>query len=701
MPLEQIAVKMSKRYSLLLLAVASLFAIAGASTTLKKVGRAREVRPLASAHGSESAPDIPSNDWKMPGPFGGTATALAVDPQNSKVVLAGAMDSLLFRSEDSGADWTLMNLPKRNLSEVTSILIDPGDSKHYLVGMVAGEGGGLFESRDRGSTWSTVKDLSNCGVRALAAAPSKPSRFVAGSLAGVMLSDDSGKTWKRISDPQNFEMQGISAVAIDTKDPSIIYAGTSHLPWKTMDGGKTWQSISTGMIDDSDVFSIYVDPAEPANVLASACSGIYFSSDRGDLWHKLLGIPNTSRRTHVVREDPWNPSTIYAGTTTGLFKSLDHGKTWKTLTNVPVNALAFDPTRPGTMYLAFEYEGLGKSDNAGEQINLINNGFVDRVISSISVSDHKLFAIETQEGETSGLFVSANQGESWVQLRNVRGLGGVHLKSVTGMSTDEKILLAASPHQMYKSVDGGVIWKAIPIRLIESPPVETARTKPKQAPRRKSARTAKPRVLTRDISPSEISGLYSIKSGTKEYLFAATDLGLLRSSDAGERWTLADIVGSIAVSALYSAPNSNGYLIGLTSAGLYLSKDFGDHWTELRFPLAPSDINGIAIPPDPGWPLLVATRTGLYSSADGGTKWYSNLGGIPASTVSTVIYNGAERTAYAVEYGQLYQTKDGGDSWAPVPSALPSLWIRRLWTPRDGSDRIYGITSNLGILFRE
>ncbi len=33
------------------------------------------------------------------------------------------------------------------------------------------------------------------------------------------------------------------------------------------------------MIDDSDVFSIIVDPVEPKTVYASACSGIYKSDE--------------------------------------------------------------------------------------------------------------------------------------------------------------------------------------------------------------------------------------------------------------------------------------------------------------------------------------------------------------------------------------------------------------------------------------
>jgi photosystem II stability/assembly factor-like uncharacterized protein len=202
------------------------------------------------------AASVPLNDWRIAGPFGGTATTVTVDPEHPSVLLAGGMNSVVFRSHDYGGDWELLNFPKRTLGEVTSILVDPADSKHYLAGMIAAQGGGLFESHDEGQTWTAVKDLQDVGVRSLAASPSNASRFAAGTLYGVMLSDDSGKTWTRISDPQNPEMQAATAVAIDTKDPNIIYAGTSHLPWKTMDGGKTWQPIHTGMIDESDVYSL-------------------------------------------------------------------------------------------------------------------------------------------------------------------------------------------------------------------------------------------------------------------------------------------------------------------------------------------------------------------------------------------------------------------------------------------------------------
>ncbi len=659
-----------------------------------------------------------TSDWKIAGPFGGTATSVAVDPSNPNVVLAGARESLMFKSTDAGGSWKVVNFPKRHLSELTSILVDPADTNHYLVGIIAADGGGMYESHDAGGTWAAVKDISRYGVRAITFAVSQPSRFLAGTQNGVMLSDDCGKTWKRISDPSNSEMAQVTAVAMDAHDPNVMYAGTSHLPWKSVDGGKTWTSIHTGMIDDSDVFSIYVDPTNPANLLASACSGIYASSDRGDLWHKLLGIPNTSRRTHVIRGDPSNASLIYAGTTTGLFKSPNRGTAWKTLINTQINWLALDPSQPQRVYLALDYEGIAKSENGGETIAPINNGFVNRVISSITVSGKKIVALETQEGETTGLFTSLNNGESWSQLKGIRTLNGVHLSTITGIPDEDRTLLAASPHQMYKSVDAGMTWKALPIRLVQNPPpvteekpVPAARTssgKSKSARARITARTArpvrsvKPKPLIREVSVSEVSGLYSTKVDAKTVLFAATDLGLLRSEDVAEHWTLAEIPGSTAVTALYFGHGpSASFVIARTANGLYQSKDAGEHWTQLPFSLPSSDVNHVAIGGDDDSFLLVATRVGLYYSQDGGGKWFKNPNGLPASTVTSVICNGLDKTAFAVEYGRLYQSKDAGASWTEVGTTLPLARIRQLWKADMSSSRIFGLTNDLGVIYRD
>ncbi|MBV9266858.1 MAG: hypothetical protein JO061_11880 [Acidobacteriaceae bacterium] len=646
----------------------------------------------------------PPNDWKISGPFGGTATTVAVDPRNPNKILAGALNTLLYQSQDFGGTWTLISFPTRNLGEVTSILVDPNDTEHYLVGVQDAFAGGLFESHDQGKTWTAVSDIRDFGVHSIAAAPSDPTEFVAGTMHGVMLSTDSGKTWSRISDPGNLEMQGITAVAIDPKDSNTIYAGTSHLPWKTTDRGKTWQSIHDGMIDDSDVFSIFVDPTLPNDIYASACSGIYASQNRGDLWKKIAGIPNTSRRTHVIRIDPTQPGTIYAGTTTGLFKSTNNGTNWRTLTDMQVNSIAFDPSDPKKMYFAMEYEGLAMSDDGGQTLKPINEGFADRQINAVTVLGNKLAAIETQEGESTGFFLSADRGESWSHIHAPRGLGGVHLRAIAGSHSEDRILLGVSTRDLYKSIDSGALWKPLPLRVVtqpvEPPPPTKSAARSKQGRRAPVKRYVKPRPIIRTLTPSEIEGLWTIVSGSKEVFYLGTNLGLFTTSDFGEQWTLVEMPGAVSVTAMYASPDG-ATLIARSSGGLYASKDAGQHWQQMSFPLPAMDVNDIAVPADPNGRILVATRVGLYSSTDGGQTWYANASGIQASTVSAVAYAGPEHSAYAVEYGQLYRSSDGGISWTSEPTAIRGLQIRQLWAPDSQSTRLYAVTSGLGVLFRD
>ncbi len=650
-----------------------------------------------------SAADAPSSDWHIAGPFGGSAKSVGIDPSNPNIILAGAMNSLLYRSEDGGQTWQLLNFPKRNLSEVTCVLVDPSDNHHYMAGIISADGGALFDSPDEGKTWTAVPDVDGFGVRSIVAAPSKPTRFVSGTNHGVMLSDDSGKTWQRISDAHLEEMQGITAVAIDPQNPDIIYAGTSHLPWKTMDGGKTWQSIHNGMIDDSDVFSLYVDGANPQDIFASACSGIYSSTNRGDMWQKLTGIPNSSRRTHVIRKDPANPSIIFAGTTAGLFKSSNSGTTWRTLNSIQVNSMVFDPKQTGEIYMAMEYEGIGKTNNDGESIALSNKGFVDRSISGVTRSGDRFVAVEPQLGESSGIFLSTDKGDSWTQMNGVKGLAGVHLKSVSGSAENAKFLLGASSRQLYRSIDGGTDWQPVPMKVVTIIPPPPAPKTPVKSTKTKTGKTvartpAKPTEKIKLIYPSEFFGTYSLRNGTKDVVFAATDLGLYASTDQGDRWT--NVLPEVpSVSGLFLTPAADGKIFARSNTGLYFSTDYGGNWSKVNFPLPPSDVNDIAIPPDQSSTFLAATRLGLFTTADGGATWYASTG-MPASTVSSVLFASQPNVAYAIEYGHLYTSLDAGKTWSLVPSALPTTRIRRLWMPDYTTSRLYGITTDLGILFR-
>jgi photosystem II stability/assembly factor-like uncharacterized protein len=183
--------------------------------------------------------------WQMSGPFGGSATSLAIDPAHPRVLLAGGRGAALFKSDDAGEHWRVLPLPARFEGAVTALWIDPLDSNHYLAGAhdTGSPFAGLYESRDAGASWNAVASLRGVPLWALTSHPARPTRLAAATWRGVWISDDSGATWRRITRDSDGELRAVTAVAFDPRQIDTLYAGTTHLPWKTTDLGRTWHSI--------------------------------------------------------------------------------------------------------------------------------------------------------------------------------------------------------------------------------------------------------------------------------------------------------------------------------------------------------------------------------------------------------------------------------------------------------------------------
>ncbi len=246
-----------------------------------------------AAIGMAAAVSSPAQTWRQVGPPGGTVISLEADSHNIKKIYLGTSDGHVFFSNDEGAHWQLISRIGTGQDDViTHILVDPRDANRLYASTwtLYSGGGGVYRSDDAGHSWRVI-GLAHETVRALAQAPTNPKTLVAGSLTGVYRSTDDGATWTLISPPKHEDLRNFDSVAFDPRDENTIYAGTYHLPWKTTNGGKDWFPIKAGMIDDSDVMSIVIDPANPENVHATACSGIYHSVNAAQTWTKYKGIP--------------------------------------------------------------------------------------------------------------------------------------------------------------------------------------------------------------------------------------------------------------------------------------------------------------------------------------------------------------------------------------------------------------------------
>ena len=108
---------------------------------------------------------------------------------------------------------------------------------------------------------------------------------------------DGGQRWKRISpEDSNGDPQRPVGCHRSKGPRNVIYAGTWHLPWKTTDAGEHWDNITSkqGIIDDSDVFSIIIDPISPQTLSMRAPVRESTRADNAGLngSTRFVGIPN-------------------------------------------------------------------------------------------------------------------------------------------------------------------------------------------------------------------------------------------------------------------------------------------------------------------------------------------------------------------------------------------------------------------------
>jgi len=580
-------------------------------------------------------PAAAAAEWVPVGPWGGDVRSLVADPARPGRVYLGTADGVIFRSDDAGRSWsrTEPGFPLSGMS-LDNAAVDP--EGRLVVGYweVAGRGGGVAVSADGGSRFEVLPGIAGESVRALAIAPSDSRTLVVGTLSGVFRSVDAGATWRRVSPEGDPELRNVESVAIDPRDPRILYAGTWHLPWKSLDAGASWDPVHTGMIDDSDVFTLTVDGSRPDRIFATACTGIYASSDAGQRWSKVRGIPSSSRRTRSLALGTHHPEAVYAGTTEGLWATLD-GAGWERLTRPDLIVNAVVVLGDGTLLLGTEGAGVLRSDDGGRSFAESNRGFSAQFVTRLVRHPAGLVAaLHGSRYHAGVLWAPAPEGpwQPWA--------AGLEGRRVLALAPWGAGLVAGTDLGVYASDGRGQAWRRLPVVLdgIEREPG------------------------VRDIL------------ATDGRLLAATDEGLLSRSDGGAGWSAHVLGASHRVSALARLPD--GTVLAATALELHESRDGGTTWQPL--PGVPG--GGVqALRSVPGLGLFALTAEGVRRSADGGRSWQMAGGGLPLSDVTGLTGDADLGTLWASDFARsaLYMSDDEGETWKPV--GLEGLRPARVW----------------------
>jgi len=220
-----------------------------------------------------------------------------------------------------------------------------------------------------------------------------------------------------------------------------------------------------------------------------------------------------------------------------------------------------------------------------------------------------------------------------------------------------------------------------------------------------------PRIMPRKGQPLASAGrnrIHALRAVSldsekgKLALFAGTDAGLFRSSNQGTTWEQVKAAGvtGIPVQAVYAPLNGVSHLAVRTSSGLFVSVDAGRTWQPAMLPDNSYYLYDLALPASREVAILAATSRGLLRSTDEGAHWQLVTEGVPAATVDSVRFNpGQKLEAFLVQYGVVYHTVNGGESWQSfTDNGLRDGAIRTLWFAPDLPRRIFALTAARGAL---
>jgi photosystem II stability/assembly factor-like uncharacterized protein len=418
----------------------------------------------------------------------------------------------------------------------------------------------------------------------------------------------------------------VESVAVDPVNPSIIYAGTWHLPWKTEDGGKTWHSIKEGLIVDSDVFSIILDPVQPNIVFLSACSGIYKSENAGELFKKIQGIPTTARRTRKLLQDPVNRQVVYAGTTEGLYKTVDGGKTFARMTgpDVIVNDVFVDPSDAQHVLLATDRSGVLYSRDASASFIATNDGFSGRKVEALLVdrgNPARLYAGVANDKSYGGVFASTDGGAGWNHIGE--GLDGRDVFALA--QSPDGTVLAGTNRGIFALDAPGSSWG--PRNTIQNTMLK------KSTVVRKGKKVA---VETRVKEKAwELDGRVYALDLTGDAWLASTSSGLLTSQDHGASWQGGLVMGP---GDYLTAAAHGSTMAAARRDGVVVSTDAGLTWTPVKIPASLTHIHRAVFSAD--GTLWLGAREGVYFTRDQGKtwEWFERL---PFRDVNDLYYDAA------------------------------------------------------------
>ena len=580
---------------------------------------------------------------------------ILVHPKNSDVAYVCAPGKLwsdsaergLYKTTDGGQHWKLI-LKGPNLSTGCSGLsLDPSNPERLMVG--------TWDFRRKGWTFRSGGE-----------GPDKPSG------SGLYVSNNGGDSFTQLK-PGSAGLPngpwGRIEVEYAPSDANIVYAfieGVDSALYRSADGGKTWEQRDKSQMMVWRPFyfaNLVVDPTNPdrlfkmnLRLIVSEVGGKSFSDAAG----------STHADSHDIWINPANPKDLILGDDGGIWYSKDGGGRWIKGENLPISQfyhVAVDNRDPYRVYGGLQdnsswvaessYPG-GVSNSRWENL-YGGDGFW--VIPD--AADPNVVYAEYQGGNIARIDMRTKQAREIQPKANKGEKLRFNWNTPIHQSTRNPGTIYLGSQFLFRTRDQGQTWQRVSGDL-------TTNDSKRQQQELSGG-------ITVDNSSAEMhTTIYSISESPRNanVIWVGTDDGVVQlTRDDGKTWTnvtanLKDLPKSQNwVSWIEASAHDEGTAFAAIDRHTYCdldphvfkTSDYGRSWT--RIAGAAQGIRGYAhvIRQDPVDPdlLYLGTEFGLWISIDGGKQWAEFKGGnFPSVAVRDIAVQTREHDLVVATHGR-------------------------------------------------
>jgi photosystem II stability/assembly factor-like uncharacterized protein len=606
--------------------------------------------------------------WRSEGPALANVSSLAVDPSQPDTVYAAAGNGGVWRSDDGGKTWILPGDGMVN-RKVNWIEVDPKAGASVWAGTDATGSPALWRSLDRGKTWAIVRvDATSYAVgQRIAFAASDPRIIYVPSSNLHYRTIDGGKTWESFRVPG----QDAYAFAVDPKNPKIVFAGghgTDHHLSRSLDGGKTWKAFGEGLSDAAGIKRLIVSAASPGSLyMIQSSHRVRQSTDSGATWTELE--VGSDGDVYDLALDPHDPQVLLAATKNGLRRTRNGGVSWSSVGegfgDYLCTAVAFHPTAKGVVFGGAGGTGIFKSKDGGDTFEPaaagIAAGWTDKLYAAPGT------ALPVFAQMTVGLFRMDEPG-SWTEIQAPFAPGeGAKIDGIVFDRDSPKKIYAHDAGKWWRSENAGKSWTSIEV------PGASMKDMIK-------GKVDDPGFMSLVQDPADPKVFYC---GT----WSSHDPGsaVWKSLTAGKKWERSGTGLPAASVKLLRSGGPGTVFAAMGKDGIYRTTDGGKSWSSVR----PGDVKELAVDRTTPTRLFAATDKGLFRSTDDGSTWTRVTQGLKDDDVGAVVVSPKDGQVFAGSFHGVFRSTDNGTTWTKWSDGLMNTDVRALAYAGGPAPRIY------------